>query len=195
MYRHVDTMPGRSYTIDPNPPFTLLLEPTTDDAKSYYSNGERSNDNAGFDLYVPEETVFAPGERKLVSMRVKAVMQRAGFKFSECPCDGCNDASEDVHYWMAPRSSLSKTGLILCNSMGVIDRTYRGELMAYLWNSTVGAVTVKKGDRLVQILAPNMGHIARIEVVSQLGDGAWGGRIWLDGALNGDVAAGVKGME
>lgn len=167
-------MPGRSYTLDPNPPFALSILPTTDDVRGYYSSGDRSNDNAGYDLYVPEEVVFQPGERKLVSMRVKAVMQRAGFKVSECPCDGCNDECQDVHYWMAPRSSLSKTGLILCNSMGVIDRTYRGELMAYLWNSTDKPVVVKKGDRLVQILAPNMGHIARIDIVSELSDTARG---------------------
>lgn len=162
--------------INPNPPFALYLLPTTDDAKSFYQNTatERNNDNAGVDLFVPEETVFQPGERKLVSMRVKAVMERGGFRSSECPCDGCNDNSEEVHYWMAPRSSLSKTGLILCNSMGVIDRTYRGELMAYLWNSTDTPVTVKKGDRLVQILAPNMGHIARVEVVSELSETARG---------------------
>jgi dUTP pyrophosphatase len=162
-----------------NPSFTLFILPTTDDAKSYYANCERSNDNAGVDLYVPEDVVFAPGERKLVSMCVKAVMERAGFRVSEYPCDGCNDNPEEVHYWMAPRSSLSKTGLILCNSMGVIDHTYRGELMAFLWNSTEVSVTVKKGDRLVQILAPNMGHIAYVQVVNELsttarGEGGFG---------------------
>lgn len=173
-------MPGGNIKLDVNPPYSLSLLPTTETAASYYSAvAERSDDNAGVDLFVPEEVVFAPGERKLVSMRVKAVMERAGFRYSECPCDGCNDTTQEVHYWMAPRSSLSKTGLILCNSMGVIDKTYRGELMAFLWNSTDMPVTVKKGDRLVQILAPNMGHIARVEIVSELsttkrGEGGFG---------------------
>jgi dUTP pyrophosphatase len=145
--------------------YLLTLYPTTVESAPFYSTKEISNENAGFDLFVPEETVFSPGERKLVSMRVKAKME----------------SNNLVHYWMAPRSSISKTGLVLLNSMGVIDRGYRGELMAFLWNTLDKEVTVKKGDRLVQILAPDMGHIQSVKVspVSEIdqtarGEGGFG---------------------
>lgn len=150
--------------------YSLELLPTTPEAAYFYQNiALRYNDNAGFDLYVPEETTFAPGEKKLVSMRVKVKMIIHSYDRKE----------EAVHYWMPPRSSISKTGLMLCNSVGVIDSTYRGELMAFLWNTTDKEVIVKKGDRLVQIVAPDMGWIKSVSVVSELdetarGDGGFG---------------------
>ena len=157
-------------------PYRLSLLPTTNAAAEFYQSKELSTDNAGFDLFVPEEVVFAPGERKLVSMRVKARMDRMGTIV-------INDEEElhviPCHYWMPPRSSISKTGLILLNSIGVIDKGYRGELMAFLWNSTDAPVTVKKGDRLVQIVAPDMGAIDEVVVVDSLdsttrGEGGFG---------------------
>ena len=147
--------------------YILNILPTTNEAAEYYTTGDLSTENAGFDLFVPEEVVFAPGERKLISMRVKARMDKTDFLESTC------------HYWMPPRSSISKTGLLMLNSIGVIDKGYRGELMAFLWNTTDAPVTVKKGERLVQIVAPNMGAIQKIVVVKSLdstvrGDGGFG---------------------
>lgn len=147
-------------------PYTLDILPTTNDAATFYTTTEhRKNENAGFDLFVPEEVLFLPNEKKLVSMRVKAVLLENG--------------TNPVHYWMPPRSSISKTGLLLLNSIGVIDASYRGELMAYLWNTTNSEVVVKKGDRLVQIVAPTMGHIHTIRIVDELdsterGEGGFG---------------------
>ncbi len=149
--------------------YTLELLPTTPDAASFYTNQEKDTSNAGIDLFVPEETSFAPGEKKLVSMRVKAKLIK--YNFDILPTG--------VHFWMPPRSSISKTGLLLCNSIGVIDASYRGELMAYLWNTTNKEVIVKKGDRLVQIVAPDMRWIKEIKIVDELdkterGDGGFG---------------------
>jgi dUTP pyrophosphatase len=146
--------------------YTLQLLLTNDKLSTYYmvNSAERNNDNAGYDLYVPDDVEFGPGEKKLVTMQVKAIL---------------HNGKEDVHYWMLPRSSISKTGLMLCNSVGVIDRTYRGELMAYLWNTKDVPVIVKKGDRLLQIVAPDMGHISRVEFVGSFnstgrGEGGFG---------------------
>ncbi len=149
--------------------YSLELLPTTPEAASFYTNQERDNQNAGFDLFVPEETTFVPGEKKLVSMRVKAKLTIHSY----------DKKKEAVHYWMPPRSSISKTGLMLCNSIGVIDASYRGELMAFLWNTTDKEITVKKGDRLVQIVGPDMGWIKIVNVVDALdsterGEGGFG---------------------
>ena len=144
--------------------YNLILLPC--EGNTFYESKNLTEDNAGFDLYVPEDVVFAPGEKKLVSMKVKAKMIKS---VNNVP----------VHYWMVPRSSISKTGLMLCNSIGVIDSSYRGELMAYLWNTKDVPVNILKKDRLVQILAPDMGYISQCEVVSSLdctarGEGGFG---------------------
>lgn len=89
----------------------------------------------------------------MVGMGVKAVV---------------SDGTSLQNYWMLPRSSLSKTGLMLANSVGVIDKSYRGELIAALWNSTSDVVKVEKGQRLVQIVARDMGDISDCVVVDVL---------------------------
>jgi dUTP pyrophosphatase len=140
----------------------LFLLPSS--ATSFYKSGPLNTENAGFDLYVPEETVFLPGEKKLVSMGVSAVLI---------------DGDDMKNYWLVPRSSISKTGLMMLNSVGVIDKSYRGELMAFLWNTTSSQVVVEKGQRLVQIVAGDMGDITSMTVVdclptSERGSGGFG---------------------
>lgn len=56
---------------------------------------------------------------------------------------------------LVPRSSLSKNGIVMTNSIGVIDADYRGELLAslmYVGNGGVPAVTIPKGERIVQLI-------------------------------------------
>ena len=141
----------------------LFLVPS-EGAAEFYSSQSLNTDNAGYDLFVPRTVNFDPDERKLVSMEVRAVVIE-------------DEALQN--YWMVPRSSISKTGLIMLNSVGVIDKSYRGELMAYLWNSTIMPVEVKRGQRLVQIVARHMGDIVSATVVDKLpessrGDGGFG---------------------
>ena len=58
--------------------------------------------------------------------------------------------------WLAliiPRSSIgSKTSLRLSNSVGLIDSGYRGELGVLYDNIDVNDYTIKKGDRIAQLL-------------------------------------------
>ena len=58
--------------------------------------------------------------------------------------------------WLAmilPRSSIgTKTPLRLSNSVGLIDSGYRGELGVLFDNTSTGAVEIKKGDRIAQLL-------------------------------------------
>jgi dUTP pyrophosphatase len=53
------------------------------------------------------------------------------------------------------------------NSIGVIDKSYRGELKAPVWSMT-GESVVQTGDRLFQIVAPDMGWIRNISLVDSL---------------------------
>jgi dUTP pyrophosphatase len=134
------------------------------EAASFYTNKTFDGENAGVDLFVPNDVEFAPGERKMVSMGIRAVMI---------------DWKKMANYWMLPRSSISKTGLMMMNSVGVIDKSYRGELIAALWNTTNAVVKVEKGQRLVQIVARDMDDIRSLTVVdvlpvSERGEGGFG---------------------
>ena len=129
----------------------LFVLPNADVAK-YYETKVLDGENAGVDLYVPNKVFFEPGEKKLVSMGVRAVLIDTELR----------------HYWMLPRSSISKTGLMMLNSVGVIDKSYRGELMAFLWNTTSSTIVIEAGNRLVQIVAGDMSDITKINVVDRL---------------------------
>lgn len=52
----------------------------------------------------------------------------------------------------------------MSNSVGIIDRTYRGELKVPLFGDGV----VRKGDRLSQIVAPDMDWIHEVRLVDSL---------------------------
>jgi dUTP pyrophosphatase len=55
----------------------------------------------------------------------------------------------------------------MANSTGIIDKSYRGELKAPVWSMT-GNSNVNVGDRLFQIVAPDMGWIRNIRLVDSL---------------------------
>lgn len=50
-----------------------------------------------------------------------------------------------------PRSSIYKTGLVLSNSLGTIDYSYRGEVMAVFYHVIPSFLPYKVGDRIGQI--------------------------------------------
>lgn len=100
--------------------------------------------NSGFDLFVPEETVVE-GDFKLnmVSMDVK--------------CEMINPSGYSCAFYMYPRSSISKTPLILANHVGIIDSGYRGNLIGAFKSSQ--PYTVEKYTRLLQITNANLTSI------------------------------------
>lgn len=143
--------------------YTLNLFPVSEEAREQYLTllgGESKkfpdNANAGFDLVLAEDYTYDNDKGLpsffLAKLGVRGVMVN-------------NFTSQTVHYWLAPRSSIWKNGVTLANSMGVIDRTYRGELMAAL--QRVDTNTLQKNTRLVQILAPDMGHISEVRLCSE----------------------------
>ena len=56
-------------------------------------------------------------------------------------------------YMLIPRSSIVKTSIRLSNSVGIIDKSYRGELMAVVDNIGMGEVELKEGSCYFQIVA------------------------------------------
>jgi dUTP pyrophosphatase len=63
-----------------------------------------------------------------------------------------------------PRSSVSKTDLRLCNSVGVIDAGYRGEIMLKFDNN--GAKQYEVGDRVGQLMLVPIPSIQFVQVAN-----------------------------
>jgi dUTP pyrophosphatase len=106
--------------------------------------------DSGFDLFVPELTVFnTPFTSQFIDFNVKAEMVY---------CDLQNDSIQNSAFTVHPRSSLSKTPLMLANHTGIIDSGYRGSLIgAFRWlTKDALQYAVEKHTRLVQICHPSL---------------------------------------
>jgi len=83
-----------------------------------------------------------------------------------------------------PRSGLAhKKGLVLGNSVAVIDPDYQGEVMVSAWNrnppSEAETVTIHPGDRIAQmvfvpILRPEFAVVTAFSAASESGSGGFG---------------------
>ncbi|MDX2454713.1 dUTP diphosphatase [Desulfosarcina sp.] len=69
-----------------------------------------------------------------------------------------------------PRSGLAvKHGITIINAPGTIDADYRGEVKVALINLGQESVTLKRGDRIAQMVIQQVCQV-RINVVEQLND-------------------------
>jgi len=108
--------------------------------------------DSGFDLLVPNETIFdRPFDTKFIDMCVKAEM---------IYCDVSTDKLTTCAYNIHPRSSISKTPLILANHTGIIDSGYRGSLIGAFRclgsSATFQNYLVERNTRLLQVCHPSL---------------------------------------
>ena len=127
---------------------------------AYKNECNMSDSNAGFDLYTSEDTKiekfgFIPFGIVARLIKVEPMPKSNGY------------LKTDSHFWLMPRSSIYKPGLIMANSVGVIDKSYRDELKAPVW-SVLGNSEIQKDNRLFQIVAPNMGWIRNVYFVDSM---------------------------
>ena len=78
-----------------------------------------------------------------------------------------------------PRSGLAtKHGVTLLNSPGTIDADYRGELMVIMINHSNEPFTVRRGDRIAQLVIAPVSHVEIAEVeelaATARGEGGFG---------------------
>jgi dUTP pyrophosphatase len=98
--------------------------------------------NSGFDLFVPNDVKLGGNfKTQMISMDVKCEMKY-------------NDVN--TGYFMFPRSSISKTPLMLANHTGIIDAGYRGHLIGAFRNVSDDEFNVEKYTRLLQICHPSL---------------------------------------
>jgi len=146
------------------PVYRLELVVTNEGVPFYPAVGTKeypSQDNAGYDLKVVLDQ--APTSiATLVGLGVKGRMIR------KITYDGGVVLEEDSHFSLEPRSSIFKSGFMMANSRGIIDRSYRGELKAPV--ISVGSLnkSMEAGTRLFQVIAPEMGFIEEVHYVESL---------------------------
>ena len=90
--------------------------------------------NAGLDIPLGQNVTIPPGQ--------KAFKIHLGVK-----------VQPDHHYWLIPRSSMPKLKIRMANSVGLIDVSYRGELIFCVDNISMQPVVLKKGTRFCQIVS------------------------------------------
>ena len=93
--------------------------------------------SAGYDLHaaLEFEARLRPGERALIPTGVSIAVP------------------EGYEAQIRPRSGLAlEHGIVLPNSPGTIDSDYRGELKVILCNTGEKAFTVRRGDRIAQLV-------------------------------------------
>lgn len=112
----------------------------------------KSERAAALDLYARSTVTIQPGEVGMVPLNIALELPK--------------------NHWvlMAARSSLHKKGLMMANGIGVGDEDYCGdndEYRAALLNYTKQAVTVERGERIVQMIVMQREPI-ELELVEKL---------------------------
>ena len=115
---------------------------------------------AGYDVASAEpDFVLSPGERRAVG---------TGLSF---------EVPEGYEMQVRPRSGLAlKHGITLPNAPGTIDADYRGELKIILQNGGQDAVTIRRGDRIAQLVFARheSPELVETEAISETARGAGG---------------------
>lgn len=121
--------------------------------------------DAGADLLAVADLTLKPGERGLVGTGIAIALQNGYAAF--------------VH----PRSGLAaKHGVSIVNAPGTVDAGYRGEIKVCLINLDPHAeVTVRRGDRIAQLVIQQVEKAQFVEVTS------------LPGSARGDQGHGSTG--
>lgn len=128
---------------------TLLLFVRNKELRTWYQervaehNAQVTNDpfpNSGFDLAVPSYTKIDPGSSESAKIDFEVVCRM--------------DSSEG--FYIYPRSSISKTPLMMANHVGIIDSGYRGNIMAAFRNLSTNAFEVEPHTRLIQVCHPTL---------------------------------------
>lgn len=120
-------------------PVTFIINVDDTDLSQKYNETQQYESDIGLDLFTPFQCTVNPGEKCCINLKVK--------------CQAIdNHTKESVGYMLVPRSSIHKYGLMMCNSIGIIDPGYRGSLMAFVWNYTQEVVTIERYSRLFQVV-------------------------------------------
>ena len=111
-------------------------------AKLYRKKGQGTSLSAGFDLRadyggLSDSVTLHPGLVFCISTGIKLNMTT-----HQTPIFGL----------VTPRSSLGRKGLVLTNTVGIIDQDYQDEILLYVRNDSRKAIEVERGERIAQLI-------------------------------------------
>jgi dUTP pyrophosphatase len=103
-------------------------------------------DDAGWDMYAPEEIILAPGDRQVIELGVAVGIPKAHVGL------------------LTGRSSLNQLGVT--SALGVIDAGYTGEIKAVITNNSGRLFTIKRHTRIAQVIIVPIAVLSIAEVAS-----------------------------
>lgn len=116
--------------------------------------------SAGYDVAASQQHVILPGAICKVHTDVRIAVPRTHVAL------------------LYPRSGLASKGIMLANSVGVIDSDYLGEVLVALYNATEHIYTIRAGDRIAQLVITERWQVEFNEVqqleATNRGEGGFG---------------------
>lgn len=114
--------------------------------------------SVGMDLFAAAGCQIKPGETEIV------------------PCGFAIAVPEGFGMFILPRSGLSRAGIIVANSPGLVDSDYRGEVCVILTNHSDQVFTVNLGSRIAQCIILPVPRVewCEVEELSATARGAGG---------------------
>jgi len=134
---HVDEPTTSAY----NP--RLMVKFEGEEVKGMYVGRKyQHSSDSGWDLHFPSAVTVAAGETKIIDLRISI--------------DARDGEGAETAFWITPRSSIYKTPLRMANSVGLIDKGYRGTLKVVVDNIKGEDYTIEKGERLFQVVGKDL---------------------------------------
>lgn len=153
----------------------LNIQPLTPESAFFYANHNYNYEgDCGYDLGLAEDTKVYYKATTKINLQVVITAWDTVADMTEDSC---------VDFLIAPRSCITDTSLRLANCIGVIDKNYRGSLkialdyhdlrterqLPLLTEMETGFQysVLRKGERLVQIIAPVFRTIGSKNLVTE----------------------------
>jgi dUTP pyrophosphatase len=145
----------------------LIKVVNQEDEELYQNHGTYHAGDSGLDLFVVQDQVILPGETALVDLGVRCQSVSVSDNKPKWWCFGKSEELVYHSYFLLPRSSISKTPLMMRNSIGLIDAGYLGNIKAPLYNTSNEPFYLKRGQRYVQLIQADLSPIT-MEIVQTL---------------------------
>jgi dUTP pyrophosphatase len=95
-------------------------------------------DDAGWDLFTPEDVELVEGQITMVDLRIRVAIPEGHFGL------------------IVPRSSMAKRRILLANTVGIVDSGYRGNVqVALVYHPTIDmplSTTIYQDERVAQMI-------------------------------------------
>jgi dUTP pyrophosphatase len=117
----------------------LQLYAPDSEVRALYDVNPNYASDSGFNLYFPDNLVLQKGTTTKVNLKVSGAMFEDG---------------ERLAYFVAPRSSISKTRVRMANGIGIIDAGYSGCFQVAL--DALDDCLIERGESLFQVILPSL---------------------------------------